>query len=692
MSDATRPVSALAPLMVYGAVGLPVEIVSFSVKWRRVAKRAQRVQAQIGTYQRKMADGRQPRGVEQARGTGSDSSGLGVWWGARAGGVVGAPRDSRVDDFAPRIVTPIAHSRPDVRLARVRASLGMAKVEPMARWWLGLAGMLIVVVVVAGGAAPWLIPQSRIDQTELVLGIAQASLLFASAGLGLLSGHWVARTSAGFACAALFVLAFAAVASATSVGQAGFAPVMNTGGAALAVVLLLAAAAAPEVDDSASFRRVLSREAGPVHLLALVALTPVVDAVLIAGMTMSLPGRIVLSALVAGGWLAAGAQVLRLGRPRLGWLPAVLLILAVAAVFRAFVGVGSPSFLAALGLEALAGSFALLGAVLGMRAALVGTAEGMTSVLQDLSAMRDEDSRRRADDSERLHEVRSVLAGLYAARATLRKYEDSLDPGDRLRLQDVVGEELRRLNQLIDPPAPEVTTELDLEAVVMSVVLAAREQGLVITTDLADVWVRGRAVEIATLVSDLLVNARVHAPGSAVRLSARAEGGVAALEIRDWGPGLSAIEDERVFDRAVRGTRPIAQGIPGSGLGLYTARKRARQMNGDLRIRHPAGGGCCLVVTLPPARRGDELAPWPQPVDPVLETVAYRPRQQAAAKAAHWSRKYADRPGGRRQFVASITRKGVNLPRRGSEREGSQPEPERIGDEPRNRQRKERLR
>jgi hypothetical protein len=112
-------------------------------------------------------------------------------------------------------------------------------------------------------------------------------------------------------------------------------------------------------------------------------------------------------------------------------------------------------------------------------------------MLQDLSAMQDQDNRRRAQDSERLHEVRSVLAGLHAATGCLRKYEDTLDPEVRRRLEDAVGAELKRLNHLVDLGIPEVSVELDLEAVVMPVVLAEREQGLVITTDLADVSIQG---------------------------------------------------------------------------------------------------------------------------------------------------------------------------------------------------------
>ena len=101
-----------------------------------------------------------------------------------------------------------------------------------------------VIVVAAGSAVPLLIPQAFVEEIESALTHGQAAILFGAASLGLLSGRWVARTSVGFACSALLVLAFAGAVSGT-VGQTGFIPVLYTGGAALAVVLLLAAAAAP---------------------------------------------------------------------------------------------------------------------------------------------------------------------------------------------------------------------------------------------------------------------------------------------------------------------------------------------------------------------------------------------------------------------------------------------------------------
>ena len=474
---------------------------------------------------------------------------------------------------------------------------------------LALAAGLTLLLVVAALAAPRLIPSEGVAQTESILGHLQAAILFGAASLGLLSGRWVARTSVGFACAAMLVLAFAGAVSGTVEGLAGLLPVLYTVGAALAVVLLMAAAAAPEVDDIASFRRLLSRESAPMALLALVALSPVVDAVLMAGVTMPLTVRITFSAAIAFGILTAATWVLRLDQPRLAWLPAVLVILAVEALARSFAWQWSGGLLVALALKALAGAFALVGAAMAARAALVSTTDGMTSMLQDLSAMQIEDNRRRAEDSERLHEVRSVLAGLHAATGSLRKYEDSIDPEVRRRLEDAVGAELNRLNYLIDPNLPAASAELDLEAVVMSVVVAEREQGQVIITDLADVSVHGSAAQLATLVSDLLVNARIHAPGSEVRLTARVEGKVVSLSVRDWGPGLSPVDAAHVFERCFRGARSLAEGVPGSGLGLHTARRLARQMHGDLQVRAPSGGGSCFIATLPVASGADVPVP-----------------------------------------------------------------------------------
>jgi signal transduction histidine kinase len=534
---------------------------------------------------------------------------------------------------------------------------------------LALAILMTAGVMAVGSAVPWLIPRADLAPANSGLEHMHAAMLFGAASLGLLSGRWVARTSFSFACAAFVVLAVAGAVSGTNVGQTGLGPVTTTSGAALAVILLFAAAAAPEVTDVASFRQLVTRECSPIALLALVALSPLIDALLMTGMFMPLPARMAFSALVAAGWLVAAIRVLRLRRPSLFWLPPVLLILSAEALVRAFVGMWPGSGLVAMGLKALAGVFALVGAAVAARTAFVSTTVGMTSMLQDLSTMRDEDSRRRADEIERLHEVRSVLAGLRAATGSLRKYEDSLDPGIRRRLEDAVGAELIRLNQLIDPGLPDLVSELDLGSIVMPVVLAEMQQGLVIATDIAQVTVGCTATQVATLVSDLLVNVRVHAPGSAALLTVEVDRGVVSLAVRDWGPGLSKTDAEHVFERSYRGALTIADGVPGSGIGLYNARRLVRLMHGDLHVLAPAGGGCCFVATIPVAGKRDEVATLPVAGKPdevaTPPVAAKRGEEVLAAKSEEiLAALEADLSPGRTHVAQSIPRKDVRARQR----------------------------
>jgi hypothetical protein len=68
-------------------------------------------------------------------------------------------------------------------------------------------------VVLSGSAVAWLILRSGLWQAESVLTHLQAAIMFGAASLGMLSGRLVARTSVGFAYAALLVLAFAGAVS-----------------------------------------------------------------------------------------------------------------------------------------------------------------------------------------------------------------------------------------------------------------------------------------------------------------------------------------------------------------------------------------------------------------------------------------------------------------------------------------------
>ena len=135
----------------------------------------------------------------------------------------------------------------------------------------------------------------------------------------------------------------------------------------------------------------------------------------------------------------------------------------------------------------------------------------------------------------------------------------------------------------------------------------ATEQGVRLEQEPSGFRVRANGDALAQVLDNLLANAIDATPagggvlvtahvalpaGDADRSSAQIE-----LHITDDGPGLTAEERERAFDRFWRAhPRPTALG--GTGLGLPIARQFARSMGGDVELRAAASGGLDAVVLL----------------------------------------------------------------------------------------------
>jgi len=97
---------------------------------------------------------------------------------------------------------------------------------------------------------------------------------------------------------------------------------------------------------------------------------------------------------------------------------------------------------------------------------------------------------------------------------------------------------------------------------------------------------------------NLLENAvRYSPPGSnvTVRLARRAPL-TARIEVRDAGPGLSADEQARIFDRFVRGA--ASEGTSGLGLGLYLCRAIVEQHGGTIGVDSAPGAGATFWMDI----------------------------------------------------------------------------------------------
>ncbi len=74
----------------------------------------------------------------------------------------------------------------------------------------------------------------------------------------------------------------------------------------------------------------------------------------------------------------------------------------------------------------------------------------------------------------------------------------------------------------------------------------------------------------------------------------------ACLTIIDEGPGITAEQAERIFEKFERLGRDSAGGTDnGSGLGLYISHRLARAMNGDLSVVSKVGEGAQFTLNLP---------------------------------------------------------------------------------------------
>jgi signal transduction histidine kinase len=137
--------------------------------------------------------------------------------------------------------------------------------------------------------------------------------------------------------------------------------------------------------------------------------------------------------------------------------------------------------------------------------------------------------------------------------------------------------------------------------------------GLAVTVDVppAPVLVDGDADRLAQVAANLLDNARRHA-AAAIRVSVAAGGGWATLAVEDDGPGIPALDRQRVFERLHTSARPASRPGTGTGLGLAIVAELAAAMGGRAEATEPGpAGGARLVVTLPASVAAPVVAPAP---------------------------------------------------------------------------------
>ncbi|MCA9624446.1 MAG: HAMP domain-containing histidine kinase [Myxococcales bacterium] len=214
------------------------------------------------------------------------------------------------------------------------------------------------------------------------------------------------------------------------------------------------------------------------------------------------------------------------------------------------------------------------------------------------------------------HELKTPLASVRMFSELLLTGRVASDAKREEYLQIIMGES-ERLSALIDnvldfakvergKTAYEFADQDLREIVARSVEVLryrAERQGvdLIVDADSVDVVVDARAIEL--LLINLLDNALKYAkdtPRIVISLRSLPTGG-AVLRVVDEGPGIDPADQDRIFDRFVRGRGAQDLHVRGSGIGLALVQHIAESHGGSARVDSPVEGGrgTAFEITLP---------------------------------------------------------------------------------------------
>ncbi len=101
------------------------------------------------------------------------------------------------------------------------------------------------------------------------------------------------------------------------------------------------------------------------------------------------------------------------------------------------------------------------------------------------------------------------------------------------------------------------------------------------------------------VVSNLVSNALKFTSAGSVRMEVAHGGQAVEIHVIDTGVGISLADRERLFEEFFQVHNHERDRRKGFGLGLAIARRRARQLGGDIGVESAPGQGSRFTVALP---------------------------------------------------------------------------------------------
>jgi signal transduction histidine kinase len=214
------------------------------------------------------------------------------------------------------------------------------------------------------------------------------------------------------------------------------------------------------------------------------------------------------------------------------------------------------------------------------------------------------------------HELRNPLTIVKTSAEVIMNHPEIIHPANLNKLEAIVSatnqmtllvEDLLllartdtstnyRVNECIAIPLDEVLEDL----VEFFEPQALSKEITLISEVSTEVFIKGEAIQLKRLFSNLLQNALQYTPqGGTVIVSLVKLEQSAVISIQDTGIGIASEHIPLIFNRFWRADQARSQREGGVGLGLAIAHAIARTHGGDITVTSEIGVGSCFLVRLP---------------------------------------------------------------------------------------------
>lgn len=255
------------------------------------------------------------------------------------------------------------------------------------------------------------------------------------------------------------------------------------------------------------------------------------------------------------------------------------------------------------------------GRVLAVRLAPLGDSQALLLCV-DMTHQAELERQRQTFLANLMHDLKTPLTSLLGYARSIQSLGE--DPKLRAEAARIIGDEAKRVNQLLDVlltldqiehGGTAVNASCRLPQVWQQVrdALMPQWQGrhmqliVEVPDELPPLAIGGE--ELRRLLMNVVENAIRHTPeGTHVEVSARLQGEACQVEVRDNGPGIPAQQLARVTERFYRADKARSRKQGGHGLGLAIVDELLKRCGGSLTLAPAEPHGLSVIMRIPLAR------------------------------------------------------------------------------------------